>query len=761
MHRQLDCHPRHATRHRTRLFSILGLAGLASCMTRPVSREEPTTVTPVVMQLTQRTIDKIDLLFMIDDSASMADKQEYLKLAIPDLIHRLVVPNCVDDNDGSRLGQSTLDASGTPQCAKGSLEFPPVHDLHIGVVSSSLGGNGGDQCLTDAGNDRGRLIARTGSKKPIAEAAPSSFLAFQPAVLANQGKAPPEGVSAITSTDTLATDFEDVIAGVGQSGCGLEAQLESWYRFLIQPDPYQDIKAGGVLEGVDSVVLKQRHDFLRPDSLLAIIDVTDENDSEIDVRWNKAYGANFDDSRWIPAHASKACATDPFGSDCHSCDEDGHAKDPGCETRRYSTSAANITDYDNMNLRHVRMKQRYGIEPQFPLSRYVNGLREAKVPDRDGEYPAGARTYVGNAECTNPLFAAELPDGSDTSHDALCNLKPSDPGTGARRKEMVIYAHIGGVPNQLLMDAKTNAPKSTLADADWQKILGRDPERYDFTGIDPHMIESVTPRDGLAGPTSADDADPVHGREWDTSHDSAGSDLQYACTFALPKAKDCAGASDTDGCDCPTKSTTDHAGIPPLCDPSNPTQQIKAKTYPTTRELLLAKKMGAQGVVASLCPIHTKDNASGTDPLFGYRPAVASLVDVIAGFFVAECLPHKLAPNRDGKLPCLALEIEPKPGPQSACADIPGRVQPDAAVLARFRKDHPEASNQPICEVSAIPDTGGASCKSSKTPGWCYVEGANAPGACDQALEFSAAGTPQDLAQLTIQCFEEAAPPKD
>jgi hypothetical protein len=57
------------------------------------------------------------------------------------------------------------------------------------------------------------------------------------------------------------------------------------------------------------------------------------------------------------------------------------------------------------------------------------------------------------------------------------------------------------------------------------------------------------------------------------------------------------------------------------------TVQTYAKAYPTIRELTLAKMMGAQGVVASLCPIHTEDSATGDDPLYGYRPALDALVD--------------------------------------------------------------------------------------------------------------------------------------
>jgi len=47
------------------------------------------------VQVKQQSIDKIDLLFAIDNSASMGDKQDLLALAIPVLVGRLLNPNCV------------------------------------------------------------------------------------------------------------------------------------------------------------------------------------------------------------------------------------------------------------------------------------------------------------------------------------------------------------------------------------------------------------------------------------------------------------------------------------------------------------------------------------------------------------------------------------------------------------------------------------------------------------------------------------------
>jgi hypothetical protein len=57
------------------------------------------------------------------------------------------------------------------------------------------------------------------------------------------------------------------------------------------------------------------------------------------------------------------------------------------------------------------------------------------------------------------------------------------------------------------------------------------------------------------------------------------------------------------------------------------TVQTYAKAYPTIRELMLANMMQNQGIVSSICPIHPTDNATGDDPLYGYRPAVNTIVN--------------------------------------------------------------------------------------------------------------------------------------
>src|SRR5882724_9466446 len=126
---------------------------------------EPKTSNLFVDQIVQTSVDKIDLLFMVDNSASMADKQDILRDAVPVLVSRLVSPICVD-----ALGKPTVDAMGLPTgeststgvCTKGAPEFSPIGDIHIGIVSSSLGSHGGQICAGSSAsahaNDNGHLV---------------------------------------------------------------------------------------------------------------------------------------------------------------------------------------------------------------------------------------------------------------------------------------------------------------------------------------------------------------------------------------------------------------------------------------------------------------------------------------------------------------------------------------------------------------------------------------------------------------------------
>ncbi len=591
----------------------------------------------------------------------MGDKQAYLAQAIPDLLTRLITPNCVDSS-GNGTGV-VADANGN--CSVGTAEFPGVHDMHIGIVTSSLGPRLGDACPTTGAtslqtlaggatvsrhnDDQGHLINRGAdpnnpsdyTEPALPDLGTVDFLDWFPQSTVDLASPPPRGSQPLGDAMQLQSDFQSMVTGVHAFGCGIESQLESWYRFLVQPDPYLTlVNASGKAQwsGVDTVLLAQRADFLRPDSLLAVIVLSDENDSEVDVRSFGGTAWNFMSTGYKPSRGTSACATTPNNPSCTSCAFGQNPTDPQCMLAPYSS----LTDWGyDLNLRHVHEKQKYGVSVQFPIQRYVLGLTSPKVPDRNGEYPAGASSYQGLTApaCTNPLFAASLPappanvDPTQWSPtpDQLCNLPP-----GNRPVSLVYYSHIGGVPHQLLQEdpSDPDSPqKATLTAADWTLILGNDPLNYDYTGIDPHMVESYQSRVSTPVPpggfpvspaSTPTGSDPINGREWTTDstmpmHQGLLVDREYACTFKLATPRDCSSAATAkdptlpDSCDCqpPDPSTTGaftHDEVPAVCNDTVPTEQDSAKAYPTIRELLLAKLLGEvpganEGVISSICPI--------------------------------------------------------------------------------------------------------------------------------------------------------------
>jgi hypothetical protein len=567
---------------------------------------------------------KVDLLFMIDNSSSMADKQAILADVVPNLVDGLTRPPCVDASGAPAGGKA--DPLSTRDnhfgCATGDAQFAPITDIHIGIISSSLGSFGGDVC-PDTGrfNDHAHLLTASKGGGTVQEASPSGFLAWFPSVQANEdAKTHPKPANPIGDVAKLDTAFQQLLVGVDQTGCGLEAQLESVYHFLIAPDPWVKIVLDpnqvADFQDVDVDVLKQRADFLRPDSFVAVVMLTDEDDSSPDPLSVGGQGWAFDANQFpgstvfrgdgkttTAPRGTSICAQNPASPDCTSCGfaQTCNPNDVSCQNLKSDPNCQKNGGYfgpneDQLNVRYHRMKERYGIDPQYPISRYVDGFTKDKIADRANEHRitnvSGRRTvgaYEPVAKCRNPLFAATLPTGPG---DEICNMP-----RGARTQDFIAFVLIGGVPNKLLSPTPN-----------WNAILGRDPINFDYDGIDPHMIQSVTPRPGLPPPSAADTADPITGREYDT----AGDDLQYACIFALPTPRQCQAGDSS--CDCGgTKS-------PPLCNGSS---QIKAKAYPTVRELEVVRALGDAGVVASICPESLADK---TAPTYGYNPAVVGLV---------------------------------------------------------------------------------------------------------------------------------------
>ena len=342
---------------------------------------------------------------------------------------------------------------------------------------------------------------------------------------------------------------------------------------------------------------------------------------------------------------------------------------------------------DSPNLRFFHQKMRFGLSSAYPTSRYVRGLQKSTVPsvglafagDTDHEHDPMTGDYIGDtdaqADCLNPLFAKDLPTSATAD---LCHLQP-----GPRSPNLVYYAAIAGVPHELLQatpggtgpgetDANGNPlcaagtlaeqcpQKTTLQAADWKLIKGNNPEHYDFSGADFHMVESIGPRTTNTGkwanaasctpPGSgppplpgAAGADPINGCEFNTNN----SDLQFSCVFPLvqvdstntiqPYTKDCTNPMYGGACDC-TPNSLDKASQ--LCSATTPTNQLYGKAYPSVREMIIAEAMANevingkpynQAIVSSLCPIALDIGqplaTAQQDPLFGYNQAINALVE--------------------------------------------------------------------------------------------------------------------------------------
>lgn len=164
----------------------------------------------------------VDLLLVIDDSGSMREEQLHLASQLPLLVEDLVAP---PDENGD-----------------GRPDWRPIRDLHMGVV-------------TTCADADARLVTTADPETPGCADSYPRFLSYSPGD-------DPEAVS---------RDFA-CVAQVGIGGCGIEQPLEMALRALTPSD--SDL---GFLDGPGQGD-RFNDGFLRDDSLLAVIALTDEDD---------------------------------------------------------------------------------------------------------------------------------------------------------------------------------------------------------------------------------------------------------------------------------------------------------------------------------------------------------------------------------------------------------------------------------------------------------------------------------------------------
>ena len=210
------------------VLSTLSLAS-AGCLDRELAPLNPCTISGVAENVSVENVDEVDLLFMVDNSGSMSQEQASLAMQLPRLVRILATGD--------------LDQDGT-------MDFPPVRSLHVGVVSSDMGTGGHvlDTCADPIDGDDGILLTRGRTDLSGCTMNYPRFLEFDS--------------TAGTDPDQLARDFA-CVAQLGTGGCGFEQQLEAVLKAVT-------VHADGANAG-----------FLREGSLLGIIVLTDEEDCSL------------------------------------------------------------------------------------------------------------------------------------------------------------------------------------------------------------------------------------------------------------------------------------------------------------------------------------------------------------------------------------------------------------------------------------------------------------------------------------------------
>jgi hypothetical protein len=260
---------------------------LSACPNMELAALNPCTVSSASIRVDTGGVSDVDLLFIIDNSGSMATEQVKLAAQLPQLVNVLVngdryygrtPPDGVEDED--RL-------------------FTPVRSLHLGVVSTSMGGR--EPGSREAPNvqdcaglgDDGVLLNST------VVAVDGLYVESWEANKDNpEGKeilAPLPGCDAIgdqppyqnyesggeLSAEDLVQNFS-CVARLGTRGCPFEQQLEAMWK-AVAPSNGKDPELHEFLDGTHGHGSPngRNENFVRENAILAVIQISDEEDCSI------------------------------------------------------------------------------------------------------------------------------------------------------------------------------------------------------------------------------------------------------------------------------------------------------------------------------------------------------------------------------------------------------------------------------------------------------------------------------------------------
>jgi hypothetical protein len=585
-------------------------------------------------------VEKLDLLFVIDEAPGAADLRDATARAVPGLLTKL-------------RALFRLPTTG---------ETIGLTDVHVGVIGSSLGGFGTGLCAGPHGDAHAHLLPRPGEQPAKGWAHDASGKIVQVDCPALSAGTPVSWATSANGArfvgDRDAAAFEAAtscaIASAASDGCTWPAPLEAAYRFLSDPAPYLTAEASCTTsasgttygksvitpQGLDQALLDQRAAFLRDDSLLAVVYVGNHDDASLNptsVNWLPlAYAPGTMPRGWkscdgVPDDLEPDSVYSPGDWDtlhkthaCWSClqpvkDGDGNVvTDPmgNCGAPWPSVAAGTPSlDVDASPLRAFHQVQRYGYSFLWGRKRYVDGFASPMVQSWD----ATAYRYrsVGN-----PIYAG-----------------------GIRTRARVQVSGILGVPV-----ARTRLDGGELEEAAWDAIASDDATR------DAHLIEQIAPRAGIATFVGDRTIDAVHGGERSIP---AGDDLQYACIGAR--------SSTTPTTDCPPGAEA----TSPLCAKASDgtTNQPYFKAYPTLRQLRVLRALSSEKLSTLLASACAES----------YQPAMDAIGARLANAISGRCSSTPIDLSGEGGLTrCTVLRLFPSDHPRGAsrCEEIGGALHP-------------------------------------------------------------------------------------
>ncbi|MDO9016044.1 MAG: hypothetical protein Q8S73_03060 [Deltaproteobacteria bacterium] len=312
-------------------------------------------------------IDSVDILFVVDNSNSMAANQANLARSFGSFVGVLLAPP--DRN-----------MDGLP-------DAPPARSLHVGVVSSDLGTPGSTlpSCAnSDIGDDGLLNPIRNGQAMRSHQPWTTAPAGVRPARCMNSPEQYPSFLT-FAGGSTDAGEFHDDFvcnAYLSIAGCGLEQPLESAYRALVVHNPRaqagnRDPNAG----------------FVRPDAVLAIVVFSDEEDGSVrDCRYAES-GVTCTDGIGVFDNTSAAWASTDLNLRFYRY-APGSAQDPTWNLDRYINPRIPTRGFTSLKPNRPENVV-FAAIAGIPLDPPVDAAGEADLAALLGNNPDGSDGYTG------------------------------------------------------------------------------------------------------------------------------------------------------------------------------------------------------------------------------------------------------------------------------------------------------------------------------------------------------------------------------